>query len=91
MRDETARVDDALGNPLAVEVADLLEEVVVLEGRRASVTDRPLVLVVVDGVALARRQVTAVVVLTHRVLPLVESGMLSSIPTWLQPMDVPPG
>ena len=51
-RDGAARVDDPLRDALAVEVADLLEEVVVLERRRAARTDRALVLVVVDRVAL---------------------------------------
>ena len=56
VRHEAARVDDALGDPLAVEVADLLEEVVVLERRRPATAHRPLVLVVDDGMALPRRQ-----------------------------------
>ena len=54
--DEAARVHDALGDPLAVEVADLLEEVIVLQRRRAAAADRPLRLVVGDRVTLPRRQ-----------------------------------
>ena len=55
-----AGVHDALGDPLAVEVADLLEELVVLQGRRATGAHRPLVLVVVDRVALTVGQDGAV-------------------------------
>ncbi len=51
-----AGVHHALGDPLAVEMADLLEELVVLEHQRAAVADRAGVLVVVDRVALARGQ-----------------------------------
>ena len=54
--DEAARVHDALRDPLAVEVADLLEEVVVLERRRAAAADGPLRLVVGHRVALTCRQ-----------------------------------
>jgi hypothetical protein len=46
-------VHDPLGNALAIEVADLLEELVVPEGGWSSVPDRALVLVVRDRVALA--------------------------------------
>jgi hypothetical protein len=52
---------DALGDSLAVEVADLLEELVVLERRRPAIADRALVLVVVDRMSLARREDVAVV------------------------------
>ncbi|GMA86039.1 hypothetical protein GCM10025868_12890 [Angustibacter aerolatus] len=48
-----AGVHDALGDALAVEVADLLEELVVLERRRAASADGALVLVVVHRVTLA--------------------------------------
>ena len=48
-----AGVHDALGDALAVEVGDLLEELVVLQRRRAAGADGALVLVVVDRVALA--------------------------------------
>ena len=51
-----AGVDDALRDALAVEVADLLEEVVVLERRRAAGADGARVLVVGDGMALAGGQ-----------------------------------
>jgi len=47
-----ARVHDALGDPLPIEVADLLEELVVLERRGAACSDRPLVLVVMYRMAL---------------------------------------
>jgi hypothetical protein len=40
--DEAARVHDPLRDALAVEVADLLEEVIVLERRRAAAADRAL-------------------------------------------------
>src|SRR5205823_6233141 len=39
---------DPLGDPLAVEVGDLFEEVVVFEDGRAALADGPIVLVVVD-------------------------------------------
>ena len=52
---------DPLGDALAIEVADLLEELVVLERRRPAVADRALILVVRDGVALAVGQRAAVV------------------------------
>jgi len=45
-------VHHPLGHALAVEVADLLQELVVLQGGRTAGADRALVLVVVDGVAL---------------------------------------
>jgi hypothetical protein len=45
-------VHDSLRDPLAVEVGELLDEVVVLQGRRAARADGPLVLVVVDRVTL---------------------------------------
>ena len=48
-----AGVDDPLGDALAVEVGDLLQEVVVLQDRRAALANRAVVLVVVDRVALA--------------------------------------
>ena len=51
-----ARVHDALRDPLAVEMGDLLQEVVVLQDRRAAVADRAVVLVVVDRVPLAGGQ-----------------------------------
>jgi hypothetical protein len=54
--DEAASVDDAFRDPLPVKVADLLQEVVVLERGRTATANGPLVLVVVDGMALAGRQ-----------------------------------
>jgi hypothetical protein len=54
-------VHDALRDALAIEVADLLEELVVLEGGGAAVADRARVLVVRDRVALAVGQRAAVV------------------------------
>src|SRR5690606_40221772 len=56
--DEAARMHHALGNPLAVEVADLFEEVVVLQRGRAAASHRPLRLVVADGMTLAVGQAT---------------------------------
>src|SRR5664280_509445 len=55
--DEAAGVHHPLGDPLPVEVADLLQEAVVLHRRRPARADRALVLVVVDGMALASGQV----------------------------------
>ena len=52
---------DALGDALAIEVADLLEELVVLEGGGAAVANGALVLVIRDGVALAVGEGAAVV------------------------------
>jgi predicted metal-dependent phosphoesterase TrpH len=47
-----ASVHDALRDPLAVEMGELLDEVIVLQGRGAARADGPLVLVVVDRVTL---------------------------------------
>jgi hypothetical protein len=63
--DGAARVHDALGDALAIEVADLLEEVVVLEGRRTARPDRPLVLVVRDRMALPSRQARGLLLIAH--------------------------
>src|SRR3954453_16691424 len=63
---EAASVDHALGDALAVEVGHLLEELVVLERRGTALTHRPLVLVVGDGMALAGRELPAVVTLGGR-------------------------
>jgi hypothetical protein len=49
-----ASMHDTLGDPLTVKVADLLEEVVVLEDRRSAIAHRAVVLVVQDRVPLAR-------------------------------------
>ena len=46
----------ARGSRSRSKLADLLEELVVLEGRRSAAADRPLVLVVDDRMALAGRQ-----------------------------------
>src|ERR1017187_645237 len=59
VRDGTARVHDALRYALAVEVADLLQELVVLECGGAARADRPLALVVRYRVSLAIGQVAA--------------------------------
>ncbi len=59
--EDTTGVHHTLGDALAVEVADLLEEVVVLQGRRTTGSDGALVLVVVDGVSLTGGQHGAVV------------------------------
>jgi hypothetical protein len=48
-----------LGDALAIEVRDLLQEVVVLEDGRAAVADGAVVLVVGDGMALAGGQAGA--------------------------------
>ena len=53
---EAAGVDDPLGDPLVVEVEDLLPEVEVLEQRRAALAGPQRVLVVGDGHPLLRRQ-----------------------------------
>src|SRR4051812_46913646 len=45
-------MDDAFGNPLTVEVADLLEEVVIFERGRTAAADGPLRLVVRDRMTL---------------------------------------
>ncbi len=74
-RGGAARVDDPLGDPLAVEVAHLLEEVVVLERGRAAGADRAQVLVVVDRMALTGGEGLVLVlwrrvaVVAHAVLP----------------------
>jgi hypothetical protein len=60
-------MDHALGDALAVEVADLLEEVIVLERRRTTAADRPLRLVVLDGMPLpgGQRALVVVFVFSH--------------------------
>ena len=68
VRGHAAGVHDALGDALAVEVADLLEELVVLQRRGAPGADRALVLVVVDRVALTVGQDGAVVLAGGRAL-----------------------
>src|SRR5690606_6444973 len=50
---DAAGVHDAFGDAFPVEVADLLQELVVLQRGGAAGADRALVLVVVDRVALA--------------------------------------
>ena len=56
VRAEAAGVHDALGDPLVVEVEDLLPEVEVLEQRRAALAGAQRVLVVGDRHALLRRE-----------------------------------
>ena len=56
VRRRAARVDDALGNPLVIEVGDLLAEDEVLEQRRAPRADAERVLIVGDRHALVGRQ-----------------------------------
>ena len=51
-----AGVDDPLRNALAVEVGDLLDELVVLERRRPALADGAHALVVAHGMALPGRQ-----------------------------------
>ena len=50
--DEAARMDDAFGNALAVEMRDLFKELVVLKRCRATRANSALALVVGDGVPL---------------------------------------
>ena len=54
--DEPARVHDPLRDALAIEVADLFEEVVVLQRGGPAAAHRPLRLVVRDRMSLPRRQ-----------------------------------
>ncbi len=61
VRRDPAGVHHTLGDALAVEVADLLQELVVLQRGGAAGADRALVLVVVDGVPLAVGEHLAVV------------------------------
>jgi hypothetical protein len=56
----------ALGDPLVIEMEDLLAEVKVLQERRTAVTDLERVLVVGDWDALLRRQPHAA--LAHRLM-----------------------
>ena len=56
VRAEAARMHHPLGNPLVVEVEDLLAEVVVLEQRRPALAGAQRVLVVRDRRALLRGQ-----------------------------------
>ena len=50
--DEAAGMDDALGDPLAVEMGDLLQELIVLQRGRTAAADGALGLVVGDRMAL---------------------------------------
>ena len=59
VRAVAAGVHDPLGDPLVVEVEDLLAEVEVLEQRRAALADPQRVLVVGDRHALCGRQSVA--------------------------------
>jgi hypothetical protein len=63
--DRTTGVDDALGDALAVEVADLLDEVVVLERPRPAVADRAHVLIVLNRVALSCGQGWLLLLIRH--------------------------
>ena len=56
MGGRAAGVNHALGDALAVEVGDLLEEVVVFEHQGPAGADAAGVLIVVDGVALTGGQ-----------------------------------
>ena len=56
VRAGAARMHDALGDALAVEVGDLLQEMVILQRRRAAIADGPVVLVVVDWMSLPGRE-----------------------------------
>ena len=59
VRRRAARVDDALGNALVVEVRDLFAQNEVFEQRRSAKARLEGVLVVADGHALIRRQAAA--------------------------------
>ena len=61
-----ARMDHALGNPLAVEMGDLLDELIVFECRGSALADRAHRLVVANRVPLAGRQNHLIV--THAAL-----------------------
>ena len=65
--DETARMDDALGNAFAVEMGDLFEELVVLQRGRAAGTHGALRLVVGDRVALPVGQDAVAGALMHTI------------------------
>src|SRR4029450_13704142 len=56
VRHKPARVDGHLGNALAVEVADLLQNMVIPQRRRSTLTHRALVLIIKDRMALTGRQ-----------------------------------
>ena len=56
MRAVAARMDDAFGNSLVVEVENLLAEMEILESRRASRADLQRVLIVCNRSALSGRQ-----------------------------------
>jgi hypothetical protein len=49
-------VHHPLGDPLTVEMADLLQELVIFQSGGSACPDRALVLIVVDRVALPVRQ-----------------------------------
>src|SRR5713226_371401 len=61
VRASAAGVNDSFWNPLAVEMRDLLQEVVVLEDSRPTIADGAVVLVIVDRVALAGGQARTLV------------------------------
>jgi hypothetical protein len=71
VRHEPAGVDHPLRDPLAIEVADLLEEMIILERGGTAVADGPLRLVIGDRMALPGGQCLIVVVrlLRHRAAP----------------------
>src|SRR5690606_23088399 len=82
--DEAARVHHALGDALAVEVADLLEEVVIFQRGRSAAAHGALGLVVVDRVALAVGQdprTVPVGLVVHRGAPrAVGKGIRGALP-----------
>ena len=72
MGTRAAGVDDALGDALAVEMGDFLDELIVLEGRRATLADRAGRLIVANRMALAGRE--DVVLVGHGLLREGEAG-----------------
>ena len=85
VRRGAAGVDDALGHALAVEVADLLQELVVLQRGRATGADGALVLVVVDRVPLPVGQHLAVVALGR---PWLATSVMSVPSRWVRMVRV---
>ena len=82
--DEAAGVHDPLGDALAVEVGDLLEEVVVLQRGRTAAADGALGLVVGDRVALPGGQDASARRRPGRSRP---SGAWGTPWPWLSPLD----
>ena len=79
VRAGAAGMHDALGDPLTVEMGDLLDELIVLERRRSALADRADALVVGDRMALAGRQNRAFV--AHESSPSAYTWFVMSTPT----------